>query len=100
MAEGRSQPDGVMRQAEGAGKHPDGAKHQAEDVGRKHLGGGRQHEGDGKGEVYGIGLRNVQDLVERYNGILRTERRDGVFAASVLLPLELVEPAQDMKPAV
>ncbi len=100
VAEGRSQPDGVMRQAEGAGKHPGEAKHQAEDVGRKHLGGGRQHEGDGKGEVYGIGLRNVQDLVERYNGILRTERRDGVFAASVLLPLELVEPAQDMKPAV
>ena len=43
---------------------------------------------------------NGEDLVERYNGILRTERRDGVFAASVLLPLELVEPAQDMKPAV
>lgn len=36
---------------------------------------------------YGIGLLNVGDVVNRYNGTMSTEIQDGVFTISVLIPL-------------
>lgn len=46
----------------------------------------------------GIGLLNVGDVVERYDGAMRTEIQDGVFTISVLIPLEGA--AHDMKQVV
>lgn len=46
----------------------------------------------------GIGLLNVGDVVERYDGAMRTEIQDGVFVISVLIPLE--EAVHDMKRVV
>lgn len=46
----------------------------------------------------GIGLLNVGDVVERYDGAMRTEIQDGVFIISVLIPLEGA--AHDMKRVV
>lgn len=37
---------------------------------------------------YGIGLLNIKETVEKYNGILNTELKDGVFILSVLIPAE------------
>lgn len=39
-------------------------------------------------ERHGIGLLNIKDMVTRYNGAMSTEFQDGVFSASVLVPLE------------
>lgn len=39
-------------------------------------------------ERHGIGLLNIKDMVTRYNGVMSTEFRDGVFSISVLVPLE------------
>lgn len=37
---------------------------------------------------YGIGLLNIKETVEKYNGIVNTEWKDGVFILSVLIPIE------------
>ncbi len=36
---------------------------------------------------HGIGLLNVRDVVEKYDGVMETEVLDGVFTVSVLVPL-------------
>lgn len=38
-----------------------------------------------KHEGPGLGLESVRDIVSRYNGVLRTEQKGGVFCASVFL---------------
>lgn len=38
-----------------------------------------------KHEGTGLGLESVRDIVLRYDGVLQTEQKDGVFCASVLL---------------
>lgn len=42
---------------------------------------------------YGIGLLNIKETVEKYNGIVNTEWKDGIFVLSVLIPTE--QPAPD-----
>lgn len=37
---------------------------------------------------YGIGLLNVGDVVRRYNGVMQTEIRSGVYTISILIPME------------
>lgn len=38
-------------------------------------------------QTHGIGLLNVKDMVERYNGIINIEAQDGIFEFSVMIPL-------------
>lgn len=47
---------------------------------------------------HGIGLLNVSDVANRYDGAMQTEIRNGVFAISVLLPFG--ETAHDIKRVV
>lgn len=47
---------------------------------------------------HGIGLMNVDDVVQGYNGILNIESEKGVFVTSVLIPLN--DAAHDIKKAV
>lgn len=37
-------------------------------------------------QEHGIGLLNVSDVVQRYNGAMKTEAEDGIFSVSILLP--------------
>ncbi|MCH5250533.1 MAG: sensor histidine kinase [Lachnospiraceae bacterium] len=37
---------------------------------------------------YGIGLLNVKDVVDKYNGVMNIEILDGIFTVSILLPLD------------
>ncbi|MCM1268537.1 MAG: GHKL domain-containing protein [Bacteroidales bacterium] len=46
----------------------------------------------------GIGLLNVRDVVRGHNGVMKVERKDGIFAVSILLPLAAAE--YDMERAV
>ena len=47
---------------------------------------------------HGIGLLNVGDVVNKYNGVVNTEAEKGIFVISVLMPLH--DTAQDIKAAV
>lgn len=50
----------------------------------------RQRDGSAKKEnpqSHGIGLLNVSDAVQRYNGVMNTEIQDGMFDISILLPM-------------
>lgn len=47
---------------------------------------------------HGIGLLNIRDVVQRYNGVMDTELRDNVFVISVLIPLSV--PAHDIKQVI
>lgn len=47
---------------------------------------------------HGIGLQNVGDVVQGYNGILQIESGEGIFVTSVLIPLN--DTAYDIKTAV
>ncbi|MDE5907169.1 MAG: GHKL domain-containing protein [Lachnospiraceae bacterium] len=38
---------------------------------------------------YGIGLLNVSDVVQRYHGVMNVEAQDGIFVASLLLPMDV-----------
>ena len=51
---------------------------------------GRPHSDTGKENPreHGIGLLNVDDVVHKYNGVMNMERVNGVFAISVLIPLD------------
>lgn len=62
---------------------------------------GRQKESSAEREDAkhrGIGLLNVGDVVQRYDGTMNTEILDGVFAISILIPLNA--PAHDIEQAV
>lgn len=37
---------------------------------------------------HGIGLQNVKDVADRYNGIIKIETKDAVFMVSLLMPSE------------
>lgn len=63
-----------------------------------HMGEMGDDEGNGPGErvigfshkenpwEHGIGLLNVRDVVEKYNGVMNIETKDGSFVVSVLMP--------------
>lgn len=40
-------------------------------------------------QKHGIGLQNIGDVVRKYHGVLKIEAENGVFAISVLIPLNL-----------
>ena len=43
----------------------------------------------------GLGLASIRHIAARYGGMLRTESRDGMFCASVLLNLQGVSHVED-----
>ena len=49
-------------------------------------------------QEHGIGLLNVGDVVNKYNGAVNTEAENGIFVISVLMPLN--DAAHDIKTAV
>ncbi|MDE6530129.1 MAG: GHKL domain-containing protein [Lachnospiraceae bacterium] len=49
-------------------------------------------------QEHGIGLLNVGDVVNKYNGVVNVEAENGIFVISVLIPLSDV--AHDIKTAV
>ncbi|MDE5865042.1 MAG: ATP-binding protein, partial [Lachnospiraceae bacterium] len=49
-------------------------------------------------QEHGIGLLNINDVVQRYNGVVSTEAENGIFVISVLMPLTDAE--HDIKEAV
>ncbi len=52
----------------------------------------------GDSQEHGIGLLNVGDVVNRYNGAVHTEAQKGIFAISILMPLN--DTVHDIKTAV
>ncbi len=52
----------------------------------------------GDSQEHGIGLLNVGDVVNRYNGAVHIEAEKGIFAISILMPLN--DTAHDIKTAV
>ena len=57
---------------------------------------GFTHKGDS--QEHGIGLLNVSDVVNRYNGAVHKEAGKGIFVISILMPLN--DTAHDIKTAV
>ena len=57
---------------------------------------GFTHKGDS--QEHGIGLLNVSDVVNRYNGAVHKEAQKGIFVISILMPLN--DTAHDIKTAV
>lgn len=49
-------------------------------------------------QEHGIGLQNVGDVVNKYNGVVNTEAKKGIFVISVLMPFP--DTAHDTKTAV
>lgn len=49
-------------------------------------------------QEHGIGLLNISDVVQRYNGVVNTEAENGIFVISILMPLTDAE--HDFKEAV
>lgn len=63
----------------------------------------REKDADGftkKGDSpeHGIGLLNVSDVVNKYNGVVNTEAENGIFIISILMPMN--DSAHDIKTAV
>lgn len=52
----------------------------------------------GDAQEHGIGLLNVSDVVNKYNGAVNTETQNGIFAISILIPFP--DAAYDIKTAV
>ncbi len=52
----------------------------------------------GNSHEHGIGLLNVGDVVNKYNGVVNTEAEKGIFVISILMPLN--DTAHDIKTAV
>ena len=52
----------------------------------------------GDSQEHGIGLLNVGDVVNRYNGAARIEAEEGIFAISILIPFS--DAAHDIKTTV
>ncbi len=57
---------------------------------------GFTNKGDLKG--HGIGLLNVSDVVNKYNGVVNTGAENGIFITSILMPMN--DSAHDIKAAV
>ena len=49
-------------------------------------------------QEHGIGLLNVGDVVNKYNGVVNTEAEKGIFVISILMPIN--DTAHDIKTAV
>ena len=49
-------------------------------------------------QKHGIGLLNVSDVVNKYNGVVNTEAEKGIFVISILMPMN--DDAHDIKAAV
>ena len=49
-------------------------------------------------QEHGIGLINVGDVANKYNGVVHTETENGIFIISILMPLN--DAAHDIKTAV
>lgn len=49
---------------------------------------GKTQNSDSDVKLHGIGLLNIKETVETYNGIMNTELKDGVFVLSVLIPVK------------
>lgn len=49
-------------------------------------------------QEHGIGLLNVGDVVNKYNGVVNTEAENGIFVISILMPLN--DTTHDIKTAV
>lgn len=47
---------------------------------------------------YGIGLLNVTDVVQRYNGVMEIKAENGVFTLSILMPL--TDAAHNINPTI
>ena len=52
----------------------------------------------GDSQEHGIGLLNVSDVVNKYNGAVNTEAENGIFVISILMPFS--DAARDIKTAV
>ena len=52
----------------------------------------------GDSQEHGIGLLNVSDVVNKYNGAMNTEAENGIFVISILMPFP--DTAHDIKKAV
>ena len=52
----------------------------------------------GDSQEHGIGLLNVGDVVNRYNGAVRIEAEEGIFAISILIPFS--DAVHDIKTTV
>ena len=52
----------------------------------------------GDSQERGIGLLNVSDVVNKYNGVVNTEAEKGIFVISILMPFS--DAAHDIKTAV
>ena len=52
----------------------------------------------GDSQEHGIGLLNVSDVVNKYNGAMNTEAENGIFVISILMPFP--DAAHDIKKAV
>ena len=52
----------------------------------------------GNSQEHGIGLLNVSDVVNKYNGVVTTEAEKGIFVISILMPFP--DAAHDIKTAV
>ncbi len=52
----------------------------------------------GDSQEHGIGLLNVRDVVNKYNGVVNTGAENGIFIISILMPMN--DSAHDIKTAV
>lgn len=52
----------------------------------------------GDSQEHGIGLLNVGDVVNKYNGAVNTGAENGIFLISILMPMN--DTAHDIKTAV
>ncbi len=52
----------------------------------------------GDSQEHGIGLLNVSDVVNKYNGVVNTGAENGIFIISILMPMN--DSAHDIKAAV
>lgn len=63
-----------------------------------HRGKPQNSDSDRKGEegrIHGIGLLNIKETVEKYNGIMSADIEDGIFVLSVLIPVEQLVPGSE-----
>ncbi|WP_407400506.1 sensor histidine kinase [Treponema sp.] len=56
--------------------------------------GGKYQSTKKDGGIHGIGLKNVEHIVEKYHGIFNAEAEDGIFEVSVCLPRQALSSIQ------